>query len=175
MIEGRFTRTQVMSTGMSWPRRTGALCGTLGIALGLVVLLGWAVRSPLLIQVEPNLPPMQRNAAVGFVLSGLALLGIVMNRPRLTLMASVVALLGAASLLEHLFQVNFGIDELLGAGYITTHTSSPGRMAPATAFCSSCWPSAFCWRKPAASSTDLRRSELQAWWSPPSGRPAASA
>ena len=125
-----------MSTRMSWPKRTGALCGALAVLLGLVVLLGWILHSAFLIQVEQNLPPMQRNTAAGFILSGLALLGIVTERRRLTLIgAAIAAPLGAASLLEHLLRVNLGIDELLGVGYIATHTSSPGRMAPATALC----------------------------------------
>ena len=45
------------------------------------------------------------------------------------------ALAAAAALLEYLFRANFGIDELLGAGYVTTQTSNPGRMSPATALC----------------------------------------
>ena len=58
---------------MSWPRMTGAVCGALAILLGSVVLLGWAIHSPLLIQVAPDLAPMQRNTAASFVLIGLAL------------------------------------------------------------------------------------------------------
>jgi len=79
---------------------------------------------------------MQRNTAVSFVECGLALLGIVKNRPRLTIIGSaVMASLGALTLLEYLFHANFGIDQLLGAAYITTHTSDPGRMSPTTAVC----------------------------------------
>ena len=59
---------------MSWPGMTGALCSVLVILLGAIVLLGWAVHSPLLIQVAPDLAPMQRNTAVSFALIGLALL-----------------------------------------------------------------------------------------------------
>ena len=106
-------------SGMSVLRLTGALCGALAILLGSVVLLGWAVHSAFLIQVAPDLPPMQRDAAVGFVLSGLALVGIVMSRPRFTFIGSAIpATLAAAALLEYLF-----------------HTSDAGRMSPATALC----------------------------------------
>ena len=98
--------------------------------------MGWAVHSLFLIQVAPNLPPMQRNTAAGFILLGLALLGMVLASPRATFAASgVTAVLSAASLLENFLHANFGIDQLLGAGYITTLTSDPGRMSPATAFC----------------------------------------
>lgn len=121
---------------MSWPRMTGVVCGALAILLGLVVLLGWAIHSAFLIQVAPNLAPMQRNTAAGFALSGLALLGIVMNRSRLTLACSAVSAgLAVLTLLEYLFRANFRIDELLGVSYVITQTSSPGRMSPTSALC----------------------------------------
>ncbi len=79
---------------------------------------------------------MQRNTAFDFALSGLALLGVVWRKPRLTFIGSgIVATFAAGTLLEYLFHANFGIDELLGAGYLMTQTSSPGRMSPTTALC----------------------------------------
>jgi signal transduction histidine kinase len=121
---------------MSWPRVIGALCGALAILLGAIVLVGWAVHATFLIQVAPDLPPMQRNTAVCFALSGLALLGIVMSGPRLTFIGSAfAATVAVATLLEYLFHASFGIDELLGKAYISTHVSDPGRMAPVTALC----------------------------------------
>jgi two-component system, sensor histidine kinase and response regulator len=114
----------------------GGLCGALAVALGLVVLGGWAFHSLFLIQIAPNLAPMQRNTAMSFALSGLALLGGVINRPRRTFVFSgITALIAAGSLLEYLFHANFGIDEILGVAYVTTQSSQPGRMAVATAFC----------------------------------------
>ncbi len=127
-------RTGVM--GISLPRMTGALCGALATLLGSVVLVGWAVHSTFLIQVAPNLAPMQRNTAVSLALSGLALLGIVMRRPRLTFIGSgITATLAVVSLLEYLFGANFVIDELLGVAYITSQTSDSGRLSPTTALC----------------------------------------
>jgi signal transduction histidine kinase len=115
---------------------TGALCGILTILLGVVVLTAWAIHAPLLIQVTPDLAPMQRNTAVTLALIGLALLGIVLRKRRLTLMGSIITgAIAAASLLEYLLGVSFGIDELLGSAYITSQTSDPGRMSPTTALC----------------------------------------
>ena len=108
----------------------------MAIVLGATVLAGWALHSRILIQVASDLAPMQRNTAVSFVLSGLALLGIAINRPRFTFVGSgITAAVAAATLLEYLLQANFGIDELLGAAYITTQVSNPGRMSPTTALC----------------------------------------
>jgi len=129
-------RTRASFHGMSWPGMTGAICGFLSILLGTTVLIGWMIHSPFLIQIAPDLAPMQRNTAVSFILIGLALIGIVRSKPRFTLAGSAITgILATASLLQYLLHTNLGIDELLGAGYITTHTSSPGRMSPATALC----------------------------------------
>jgi signal transduction histidine kinase/ActR/RegA family two-component response regulator len=115
---------------------TGAVCAAMSILLGSAVLTGWAIHSTLLVQIAPNLAPMQRNTALCFLLSGLALLGIIVSRPRLTFVGSAItAIFAVVSLLEHLFHANFGIDELLGVAYVTTHTAHPGRMAPGTTIC----------------------------------------
>jgi signal transduction histidine kinase/ActR/RegA family two-component response regulator len=121
---------------MSPSRTIGALAGALAVLLGSVVLAGWAIHSTSLIQVAPNLAPMQRNTALGFILTGLALLGIVIGKPKLTFSGSAATItLAAVTLLEYLFRVNFGIDELLGVAYIRNEVTDPGRMAPTTALC----------------------------------------
>jgi len=115
---------------------TAALCGALVILLGSIVLTGWAIYSPFLVQIAPNFAPMQRNTALSFLLSGIALLGIVIARPRLTLIASAItAAVSLASILEYVVHANFGIDELLGVAFINTHISDHGRMSPITALC----------------------------------------
>jgi signal transduction histidine kinase len=129
-------RAQLSSPALSFGRRTGEVCGILIVLLGSAVLLGWAIHSPFLIQVEPNLAPMQRNSAVGLAFAGLALLGIAKKKPRLVWAGSAItAALSIASLFEHVLHFNLGIDLLLGAAYVTTHTADPGRMSPTTAVC----------------------------------------
>ena len=121
---------------MSFPRLTGALCGVLAILLGFTVLVGWAAHSTLLTQVAPNLPPIQRNTAAAFILSGVGLLGIALRWPRITVITSAVTCaLAVASVAEHLFGVNLRIDTLLGDVHIATQTSDTGRMSPTTALC----------------------------------------
>jgi signal transduction histidine kinase len=121
---------------MSWPRAAGAVCGAGAMMLGLAVLLGWTIHSTLLVQAGTGLAPMQRNAAASFVLTGLALIGIAAHRPKLTLIgAGVTAALAVATLAEYLFHASLGIDEILGAAWIVTHRSEPGRMSPVTAAC----------------------------------------
>ncbi|MCU1339570.1 MAG: putative hybrid signal transduction histidine kinase j [Bryobacterales bacterium] len=121
---------------MTWPTVTGALSGALVILLGSVVLLGWALHSTFLIQVAPDLAPMHRNTAVSFALIGVALLGVILSNLRLIFIGSAItAALAIVTLVEYLFRANLGIDEFLGAAYVTTQTWDPGRMSPTTALC----------------------------------------
>jgi len=93
--------TEVTLPIISWPRRIAALSGVLAILLASAVLVGWAVHSALLIQFSPNLPPMRPNTALSFGAAGLALLGLVLNKPRWTVTFSGVATaLSASSLIS---------------------------------------------------------------------------
>jgi PAS domain S-box-containing protein len=109
---------------MSLSRIIGALCAVHAILLGSAALVGWAVHSTFLIQVAPDLPPIQRAAALSFVLSGLAFLGILKSKPRFIFIGSAVtAALAALSMLEYLLHSSFGLGEM-----------AP-EMSPVTALC----------------------------------------
>src|SRR5690349_16644848 len=100
---------QPSSPRMSWPGVTGAMCGISAILLGVLVLFGWTVHSPVLVQFVPGLAPMQRNTAVSFALTGIALLAIVWSKPRLALITSAITCaLATATLFEYLLHANFG-------------------------------------------------------------------
>jgi diguanylate cyclase (GGDEF)-like protein len=104
------------------------------LTLGLIVILGWYIGSVRLIQIHPQFVPMQFNTALGFVFISLALMGLTNNRSRIIKYIGIVLiLLGGATLIQHIFGVNFNIDELFMKHYITIATSQPGRMAPNTA------------------------------------------
>jgi PAS domain S-box-containing protein len=114
-----------------------AASGVFILALGLSVLAGWFFHVPALFQLRPEWPPVTRNAAACFVLCGLALLIVVDRKPNWMAVACA-GLVGTVSLLtivEYIFGVNAGIDELLGPAYVTVTSSSPGRMYPAAASC----------------------------------------
>src|SRR5712692_972680 len=108
-------------------RITGGLC----MALGIAVIVGWHIHSRALIQLHPGYAPMQYNAAISFLLSGLGLLAVSFHRPRpAAVIGTLVATIGLFTLLQYVFGVNFGIDELLFDHYITVGTSHLGRMGP---------------------------------------------
>ena len=121
----------------NWTSRIAQVAGVLSAILGVVVLLGWRMGYLPLIQLLPSVAaPMQRMTALGFLLSGLGLILVVQGHRRtaagVQLFVFVTSLL---VILEYILGINLGIDELLGPGYVVTHTSHRGRMSPVTAAC----------------------------------------
>lgn len=110
--------------------------GSVSALLGIVVLAGWYTHTVILIQVLPTFVPMQYNTAMGFLLSGVGLLALVYKLPRLVLASGgLVAAVGTLTLIEYIFGVDLGIDQLFMEHYIGVKTSHMGRMAPNTALC----------------------------------------
>jgi sensor domain CHASE-containing protein len=105
--------------------------------LGLVVLTGWYLHLPALIQFRPGLAPMQYNTAMCFVLAGVALnIWAWGGAPwAMSIPGGLVAAVGALTLAEYLFRADLGIDQALFRSYITTEVSNMGRMSPVSAFC----------------------------------------
>jgi diguanylate cyclase (GGDEF)-like protein len=125
-----------LTTFRRWPDLVVLGAGGVSAALGLVVLVGWHTHSPALVQVLPALVPMKYNTALGFLLSGVGLVAIALGRPRVALTgAAWPLLLGSLTLIQDVFSINIGIDELLMEDYIRVETSHPGRLAPNTALC----------------------------------------
>lgn len=125
-----------MASPTDWPRGLALITGTASGVLGLVVLVGWFVHYVPLIQISPALAPMQRMTALCFLFCGIALILMGAAGRRLAAMCATLPFLVAAlTSLEYVFNADFGIDQLLGKGYITTLATQPGRMPPVTALC----------------------------------------
>ncbi len=121
-------RNSLLNRLAPWPPLIGV-----GL-LGLLVILGWHLQLPTLVQLYPSLVPMQYNTAVGFVLGAGAIACLLRQRERLGMgLAITLILLATITLLQYITDLNLGIDELFMHAYITTKTSHPGRMAPTTA------------------------------------------
>jgi hypothetical protein len=129
------------------PILIGKVLGAVVAVVGFVVLAGWLLGIPILISLGPGWVPMKVNAALGLLLSGLAVwVAAAETAPwakptRLALGAAIVAL-GAATLAEHAFEWRLGIDELLARDTISAGPN--GRAALAR-----------------------RRPRLRRWWAPP--------
>ena len=112
------------------------LAGALSMLLGAIVLVGWYTHNVTLIQINAAFVPMQYNTALGFLLGGVALLLLTLDRDRMAgIPGLAVLLIGGITLIEYIGGVNLGLDQLFMEHYVTVKTSHPGRMAPNTAFC----------------------------------------
>lgn len=122
-------------------RMTQLACGGVITLLGLVVLvIGWWGGIDGVTRILPGLASMKANTAVGFVLLGLALLADSRAQDRMAarlrnIACSGLAVLGLATTIQYVLDVDLGIDELLAAETDLTATSSPGRMGLNTAIC----------------------------------------
>ncbi len=113
-----------------------AIFSVLVIVMGLSVIVGWYTNNRLLIQIMPDFVPMQYNTALCFVLSGIGLMSQVLKSTKSSLVVGLLlTIISTMTLIEYMFLVNFGIDQLFMKHYITIKTSHAGRMAPNTAFC----------------------------------------
>jgi PAS domain S-box-containing protein len=106
--------------------------------LGVCVLFGWWLDIPAIRTVLPGLISMKFNTAAGFVLCGLAVLALSLERPASDRLAralgALALLLGGVTLSQYMFGWNLGVDTLLfDVKRISDETSS--RMAPVTALC----------------------------------------
>jgi len=105
-------------------------------ALGLTALIGWHTANQTLIQILPSFVPMQYNTAVGFLLCGIGLWLMAWRLKKAsTFVGIAIIAIGVATLLQYIFRLELGIDELLMEAYIVVKSSHPGRMAPNTALC----------------------------------------
>src|SRR5262249_15612966 len=103
-------------------------------AFGMAVLIAWSAHYIPLIQIAPGQPPLTRQAAFGYVLSGAALVLLVLGRRRTAAVcASIVLFQAIVVALEYFLGRDLGIDQLLGPGYITEGASPPGRVSPIAA------------------------------------------
>lgn len=108
--------------------------------IGMIVILGWIFDISLLKSILPNLVTMKANTAIGFILGGISL-NLWPNHQKRSqiswlgkITASLVLLLGLLTLIQYIFNVNLGIDQLFfQEPSHAVATAFPGRMAPNTA------------------------------------------
>ena len=130
---------------MTTPKIAVSLAGALAVVTGAMVLVGWALDITALKSVLAGWVSMKPNAALCFILTGIASLpplsaqnpdrtSVISNLTRLC--GLLAGLIGLLTLAESIFSLDLGIDQLLFAEPAgTVGTSIPGRMAPETALC----------------------------------------
>ena len=134
------------STKGWWLKLASLACASLLILLGLLVIIGWYTNTSQLVQIYPTWVPMQYNTALGFILCGLGLFGLILRLPSLSLLSSsILGFVAWVTLLEYLTGSDWGIDQFFFEHTITVKTSHPGRMAPLTALNFGLTSLAFLW------------------------------
>jgi PAS domain S-box-containing protein len=120
----------------NWLSHAALAAGLIASSLGGAVLVSWQLGFSFLLQVRPTLVPMHRMTALAVVLAGVALVCDALLYKRAALLCALLPLsIGVLALAEYALSVSLGIDQLLGPDYLNVHTSSPGRMSPASAVC----------------------------------------
>lgn len=103
--------------------------------IGTIVMYGWYAQEASLIQIGPQLAPMQFNTALSFLLCGIAIF-FVNRRGKLSSAAAIfIFLISALTLYEYIEGSNTGLDQFFLTHALSIKKSEPGRMAPNTALC----------------------------------------
>ncbi|MBC2601685.1 ATP-binding protein [Puniceicoccus vermicola] len=105
-----------------------------GIIASFIVLVGWQIKSSLIVQIGPGLAPMPSTTAIGFLFLSIAVLASSIRGPaksiRVARLASILLIFWAGlNLLQHAFPIQFGIDSLFGRPFIEYGSDAPGRMS----------------------------------------------
>jgi PAS domain S-box-containing protein len=106
------------------------------ILIGLLAVIGWHTQHAALVQIDPRFPPIQYNAALIFILCGIAILYNVLPPAPFNLgrwLGLMIAAYGGATLIEYGTGINLGFAELLMRAYFTVETPVPGRISPLAA------------------------------------------
>lgn len=132
---------------MTLPRLAGrlpdlaqTLAGVVAVVIGLSVIVGWQIGSPLLTQVRPGLPPMQYVTALSFVIAGIGLLAASSSRDSAAGIAGLlVGAIGLLSVVQDTLLVDADVDFLFGVtGYLVPGAAKTARMTLNTALCFCC-------------------------------------
>ena len=106
------------------------------IAVGVIALVGWALDVDAMSAIHPAVGAIKVNAAISFVLAGIALVLALRTKPASRVrttraLSGVVSVLGALTLLEYVPGADLGIDDILFADEATV--IAPGRRSPISA------------------------------------------
>jgi signal transduction histidine kinase len=129
----------IIRTPDAAPFAATALAAAIAMAIGALVVAGWALDAPLLKSVLPGRVAMQPVTALALILSGGALLAAHRAAPPILVKVAgaVVMLLAGQALLQFLTRADFGTDYLLFGDAVALQQGGvihPGRMAEPTAF-----------------------------------------
>lgn len=105
--------------------------------LGLIAISGWYLHIPIFISIFPGYVNMVPNTAVCFILSGAAFLLAEYKpdyqQPVYLCISTMMLAIAGTTLLEYIFSMSLGVDELFVKIWLIDQNPYPGRMAINTA------------------------------------------
>jgi|GEM_PF-5629742 len=116
-----------------WPSISGFLF-LICILAGAVVMGGWFAGSTTITQIHPDFAPMQFNTALGIFLLGCGVFSFAIKQTIIPIICALLCLiLGGATIVEYVWHIDLGLDQLFVHAEAAARTSHPGRMSPTTA------------------------------------------
>ena len=115
----------------------GIIFSILLILLASIVLIGWWIQSPLMVQILPGMIAMVPNTAICFIFLGTGF--ILQSLPSIDrfhikpLLFTLILIICTASLFQDIFNYRLGIDQWAHPNWLQDPNPTPGRMAPNTA------------------------------------------
>ncbi len=119
----------------SWLERTSLALAVSLVLLGLISVIGWALRLDSLVQPLANCASFKINNALCVLGLGLGLLGLELGWDKMVWSAAGPAIIAGLTLVESVFRVDLRIDELLVHDHLLADTAQPGRMSSMAACC----------------------------------------
>jgi len=118
--------------------------GLSSASLGALLAVAWHLRWSRVLQIWPEAPPIRYNMAIALVLGGFALTANALGYRRWARgLGGAIAVLGLLVLIEHLLQIDLGIDQYFVEDYLSRPPaphlawrpleSVPGRLSPYSA------------------------------------------
>jgi PAS domain S-box-containing protein len=105
-----------------------AISGITLIIISVLVILGWIIKIPFLIQIKPYSAPTSFNTALGLLFLGLTITMLLYDKKQLVRIFSIVPLLiGTLTLAEYIFNINLYIDQLFVKPFLSSGEEFPGR------------------------------------------------
>ncbi len=107
--------------------------------IGILILIGWTFNIQILLTPGSGFSTIKSNTGLAFLLIGLSLWFVQTKRINMhnqrvaQILAFIVLMIGILTLMEYIFNLNFGIDQILFKETIgALNTSAPNRMALTT-------------------------------------------
>lgn len=110
-----------------------ALPGFLVFLLGLLVIIGWLAKIPILVRPATSFMPVVFASGIIFCLAGIALICFVSSsiasRAIQFIAGSLMLLIASLTLIQFLFGVDLGLDHLADTSWVEVSLLYPGRIA----------------------------------------------